>query len=180
MKMRGVIYPTNERRAFKMKRIICLVLVICALICSLTSCAVVEGIFLGLLVSGTSEAAGKVEEMVTALSEGRADDALLYMHPAAQADASSGINTMIEYINGRSIESMQQTGYYTNSTITTLGTIVKEQITYNVVFTDGTAIGIDAIYTTNFEGQGFSKFLITMGSIPGDGIENGPSDAEII
>ena len=149
-----------------MKRIICLLLVICALVFTLTSCAVVQGVLIGLFTAGTSEASVKVEEMVYALSEGREDDAVALMHPEIRESSQGGIKDMINYIGGRQIESMQMTGYYFNTQVGLTGLIEQEQVTYSVIFTDGTAIAVDSIYTTTPAGTGFERFIVTAAALP--------------
>lgn len=164
-----------------MKRIICLLVVICTLVFSLTSCAVVQGALLGIFTATTSEAGTKVEEMVYALAEDRKNDALALMHPAIKETSIDGIASMVDYIGERQIESMQQTGYYFSTQVGLIGLIKQEQVTYTVIFTDGTAIGVDSIYTTTPEGTGFERFIMTITDIPeNDAGDNSISDTDKI
>ena len=163
-----------------MKRIICLALVLCALVCCLSSCAVAEGLLVGLFTAGTSDIDGNVENMITALSEGRESDALALMHTSVRAGCEENLKTLVDFIDGRKIDSIKQTGYYINTQVGIGGAVVQEQITYDVLFTDGTAIGVNAIYLTNVADQGFYRFVVGAPTAPESENDNGSENGDAI
>ena len=88
-----------------MKKLICFVLVLSALLGCLTACNFSTNIAGAL--EDEAESTSKVEEMMTALAENRASDAKALMHPQSAEKADAAIAQMSDYLAGRKISSME-------------------------------------------------------------------------
>ena len=147
-----------------MKKIISLIIVCLLILFSFTSCNFFESI--AETVVSETESAPKVEEMLTALVNGQTDNATALLHPDIDDEASlSAIYQLSSYIEGRSIEQINQLGVKINTSLTTDGEVKTENITYQLIFADGESVYIQSSYVYAKEMSGFSSFQLVLGII---------------
>lgn len=104
----------------------------------------------------------KAEEMLTAISENRAEDAKAMMHPSYTEDANLGIEQMSGYLLGKEAEEMTA---ITFDISTSYGSdkVRRETATYQVRFTDGDIAHISVDHLSDSEGEGFLSFQLILG-----------------
>lgn len=133
------------------------------LLCSLTACGFIENIFDKL--EDKAEATAKVEEMMTALTENRIDDAKALMHPDASEMSDTIIAQMRDYIAGRQVESIEMTGINVHVSKSTTGSIRKEDVSYEVALSDGETINLEVVYVSDVAASGFYSFQLVLGVV---------------
>ena len=134
-----------------MKRLFSLILALAMLSCCFVGCDLSD------MMGDNSELLQKVEAMLTALSEGRADDAEAMMHPD-KGDCTNEIAQMIAFIDGRTVTAMVVEGYSVSTNVTEDGNVRQEQSTYKLTLSDDTSVRINATYLTSNSGEGFYSF----------------------
>ena len=124
------------------------------LIFCLTSC--------GFHLAGELTVTPKAEEMLTAISENRAEDAKAMMHPSYTEDANLGIEHMSGYLLGKEAEEMTA---ITFNISTSYGSdkVRHETATYQVRFTNGDIAHISVDHLSDSEGEGFLSFQLILG-----------------
>lgn len=147
-----------------MKKTISLSLVILAIISCLTACNINTNSLMNSL-NDKAESSPKIENMMIALTSGNASDAKALLHPQTNPDADNSINQMIEYLNGKQINSMELTNINLSSSVGTSGRVKQEHATYKIVLSNSETIGISAVYLSNNEGSGFVSFQLLLGII---------------
>jgi hypothetical protein len=143
-----------------MKKSICLALVI-VILTALCSCSLIDD--MKAAFSGDAESAKKVTEMMTALCEGRSDDASALLHPEAADGADNDIENMINYIGGRQVVDMKLSGYHINAYASVSGSTKEEEYVYRLEMSDGEILHVNAVYRSNNNGVGFSSFRFIHG-----------------
>ena len=146
-----------------MKKLICFATVLFALFSCLTSCVFTNGLINNM--ANSSEATPKVEEMLNALTEKRADDAKALLHPQATEKADTAITRMTDYLNGRKDSTVELIDFNFNSSVGTSGNTRQEQATYQVTLDDGEIIYLNVHYLSNNEGTGFVSFQLILGLV---------------
>ena len=146
-----------------MKKIICLVLLTLMLFSCLTSCALLEKAVKSIM--DKSESTPKATEMMTALSEGRAEDAKALLHPDIREGTDDAIEQMIEFVNGREIDAVTMTGVKIYESVGTNGKVSREECSFSVTFKDGSSTNVSSIYVTSKDGEGFESFQFSIGAI---------------
>lgn len=146
-----------------MKRFIGFSLVTLVLICCLASCNFTQNLS-GELVK-ESEAAPKVEEMLTALAENRISDAKGLMHSQKAENADAALTQMSEYLEGRKAESLTVTGINVNTSSGASGKSRQETVSYRVMLADGDVIYLSVVYLSDNDGAGFISFQLVLGVV---------------
>ncbi len=136
-----------------MKKRIFVLLLATLMLCMMTGCNLAEA---------SKEATGRVEEMLEALTDGDAEGALAMMHPDVSEDAEDAIDQMIDYIDGREVEKIEQTNFGVNTSLDGGGKTRTEEGGFQVSFDDGTKIHVAATYTIDDDGEGFSRFQLEL------------------
>ena len=146
-----------------MKKTICLILVLITAITSLSACNISSKISGAL--EENAESRTMIEEMLTALSEGRTSDAAALMHPDKVENSNAAIAQMIDFLGGRSVSSLELVNINFSSSVGTSGKIKEEDISYKAILNDGTVIYLNAFYVSNKAGAGFSAFQLVIGVV---------------
>ncbi len=147
-----------------MKKTICFTLVMLTIISCLTACSF--NTYVSGALKNKAESTPKVNEMMTALSEGRMSDAKALMHPQASEKATDDtVEQMISYFNGRSATSTEMVNVNVSSSTGTSGKARQEQASYKVTLNDGAVVHISAVYLSNSAGNGFISFQLVLGVI---------------
>lgn len=146
-----------------MKRFIGFSLVTLVLICCLASCNFTQSLS-GELVK-ESEAAPKVEEMLTALAENRVSDAKSLMHSKKTENTDTALTQMSEYLEGRKAESLTVTGINVNTSSGASGKSRQETVSYRVTLADGDVIYLSVVYLSDNDGAGFISFQLVLGVV---------------
>ncbi len=146
-----------------MKRFIGFSLVTLVLICCLASCNFTQSLS-GELVK-ESEAAPKVEEMLTALAENRISDAKSFMHPKKSENTDTALTQMSEYLEGRKAESIKVTGINVNTSTGASGKSRQENVGYRVTLADGDVVYLSVVYLSDNDGAGFISFQLVLGVV---------------
>lgn len=143
-----------------MKRFLCLSLILVALLGCFTACDL-EGLVSNMAsnLENQSESAQMVKDMMTALCEGRAEDAKALMHPTVAERADDGISQMIAFLDGREVGTMN----LQNINLSTSGGEKEESLVYAVELSDGKMVFVQAVYLSDDDGAGFSEFQFVMG-----------------
>lgn len=145
-----------------MKKLICLCLVLFSVLGCLSACNFTQNMS-GL--KDKAESTPKVEEMMTALTEKSTSDAKALMHPQIGESKNAGISQLIDFVNGRSLKSLELTNINFSSAIGTSGNQKQEQTTFKASLSDGDIIYITAVYLSNDAGAGFISFQIVLGAV---------------
>lgn len=111
-----------------------------------------------------SETEPLFEEMMEALSDGDAEEAMELLHPdvAEAEDTEAGIQSLIDLLDGREMEDFKRTGFHIYNGVNTGGKIKQETCTYQVELDDGTELEVEFEYVTNRDGEGFAVFKMTL------------------
>ena len=112
-----------------------------------------------------AESTEKVEQMLQALVDGNADAALALMHPGVAERAEAPIVQMNNFLSGRAVAEMTQTGVRVNTSTGTSGKTRQEATNFQVILDDGTEIYIAATYYENSDGAGFISFQLVLGIV---------------
>ena len=146
-----------------MKRFIGFSLVALVLICCLASCNFTQSLS-GDMVK-ESEAAPKVEEMLTALAENRISDAKGLMHSQKAENADAALTQMSEYLEGRKADSIVVTGINVNTSTGASGKTRQETVSYQVTLADGDVIYLSVVYLSDNDSTGFISFQLVLGVV---------------
>lgn len=148
-----------------MKKLIGLSLILLLLFGCFTGCAFLENISEKLTeaVDENSESPEKIDAMLLALAEGRADDAKALMHPDKADESADAIEQMITYIDGRKVTDKKVVGLSVNIAATTNGKTRQEAICYLLTLDDGTTLTVDSLYVSDNAGAGFTSFKLSLG-----------------
>lgn len=137
----------------KVLRVIVCILLIAALLCA---CG---GNF-------EPEAGPVAREMMTALENSDVEAAAKLMHPDAKKqieDMDKSIQSMIEFVNGRSTTELKQESVnITNRAGTNSGKY--ETGTFRAVLDDDTVLEIEYTYLISSAGSGFTSFYLSIGT----------------
>lgn len=111
-----------------------------------------------------SETEPLFEDMMEALSDGDAEEAMELLHPevAADEDTEAGIQSLIDLLDGREMEDFKRTGFNIYSGVNTGGKTKEESCTYEVELDDGTELEVEFEYVTNRDGEGFAVFKLSL------------------
>lgn len=146
-----------------MKRL-CAVVAMLLTLCLLTGCNFTTN-FSDNVGMTSAESREKVEEMLQTLMDGDMDAALALMHPEAVAKAENPIAQMSDFLAGRTVAEMNQTGVRVNTSTGTAGKTRKEVTNFLVRLEDGTEIHIAATYYSDNAGEGFVSFQLVLGVV---------------
>ena len=113
-----------------------------------------------------SESEPCFEDMMEALSAGDVDEGLELMHPdvAEEADTEYGIQSMVDFLDGREMEDFKRTGVNIHSNVDLQGKTKQETCTYEVELDDGTEILVEFEYLSDREGEGFAYIRLSLGN----------------
>ena len=146
-----------------MKKLICVILVMLTLVCSLTACKFTQNMSGAL--AGNAESTPKAEEMMAALTQSRLADAKALLHPAAEENADTAITQMSDYLAGREVSTLKLQNINVKTTTGTSGKTTQEQAAYKVTLSDNSIVYINAVYLTNDDGAGFVSFQLVLGIV---------------
>lgn len=146
-----------------MKKLVCLVLVMLALLSCLTACSFTQNLSGDL--AGKAESTSKVEEMLAALAENRASDAKALMHIQSADRSDTAIAQMIAYLDGRKVSSLELKNINVNTSTGTSGKARQERVAYQVTLTDDVVIYLNVVYLSNNAGTGFTAFQLVLGVV---------------
>ena len=105
------------------------------------------------------------EHMLIRLSECDLAGASEYLAPQIAADSRSGLLEIANVLNGRTVESMQETSKYSGIRLD-IGYIgIEKRINYLVVLSDGT---VGELQTIHYSRQGFVGFHLNVQQMPAD------------
>lgn len=105
------------------------------------------------------------EQLLMKLSECDFDGATEYLAPQIAADSRSGLMEIANVLNGRTVESMQETSKYSGIRLD-IGYIgMEKRINYLVVLSDGT---VGELQTIHYSRQGFVGFHLNLQQMPAD------------
>jgi len=146
-----------------MKKLICVFLALLVSLSCLSACSFtrnMSGSF-----AGEAEATPKVEEMMVALAEANADDAIALMHPQIGEAADNALAQISAYLSGRKVRAMEQTSISVNTSTGTSGKVRQERVAYQVKLTDGAVVYLNVVYLSNNQGEGFASFQLVLGVV---------------
>ena len=148
-----------------MKKLIGFSLILVLLFGCLSGCAFLENIGEKLTeaVDENTESPEKIDAMLLALAEGRADDAKALMHPDKADECSDAIEQMITYLDGRKVTDKKVVGLSVNIAATTNGKTRQEAINYYTTLDDGTILLVSSLYVSDNAGVGFTSFNLSIG-----------------
>ena len=146
-----------------MKKIICLCLISVAIVGCLVACDFTET--LTNVIADNAESTPMVTEMMNALAENRMSDAKALMNPEKTDNSDAAIEQMIEYINGRSVKSLEPQGINVNISTGTSGNIKQEDVYFRVVLSDNSVIYINEVYVSGDNSAGFTSFQVVLGVV---------------
>ena len=146
-----------------MKKIVCFSLVLLALVGCLTSCNLTKSMLDS--YGDKSEGVAKAEELISALSEGRSDDAKTFMHTDVSEKSDDAIDQLCKYLDGRKAESVELISFKVNTSVGTSGTTRQEQLSFHVKLDDGDSFFVSALYLSDTDGTGFTSFQVVLGVI---------------
>lgn len=105
------------------------------------------------------------EHMLIRLSECDLDGASEYLAPQIAADSHSGLMEIANVLNGRTVESMQETMNRSGLRVD-IGYIgIIQYINYQVILSDGT---VGELQTIHYSRQGFVGFHLNLQQMPAD------------
>lgn len=105
------------------------------------------------------------EHMLIRLSECDLAGATEYLAPQIAADSRPGLLEIANVLNGRMVESMQETSKYSGIRLD-IGYIgIEKRINYLVVLSDGT---VGELQTIHYSRQGFVGFHLNLQQMPAD------------
>ena len=105
------------------------------------------------------------EHMLIRLSECDLAGASEYLSPQIAADSRSGLVKIANVLNGRTVESMQETSKYSGIRLD-IGYIgMEKRINYLVILSDGT---VGELQTIHYSRQGFVGFHLNVQQMPAD------------
>ena len=105
------------------------------------------------------------EYMLIKLSECDLAGATEYLAPQIAADSCPGLLEIANVLNGRMVESMQETSKYSGIRLD-IGYIgIEKRINYLVVLSDGT---VGELQTIHYSRQGFVGFHLNLQQMPAD------------
>lgn len=105
------------------------------------------------------------EHMLIRLSECDLAGATEYLAPQIAADSRPGLLEIANVLNGRMVESMQETSKYSGIRLD-IGYIgIEKRINYLVVLSDGT---VGELQTIHYSRQGFVGFRLNLQQMPAD------------
>ena len=147
-----------------MKKTICLTLVILGILSCLTACNFTTNI--SGAMKDKAESTPKVEEMMSLMTENRVSDAKALLHPQAnEKKANDAIEQMANYIDSRSVSSIELLNINTSSSTGSSGKMRQEQVAYQITLTDGEIVYLNAVYLSNNAGNGFVSFQLVLGMV---------------
>lgn len=147
-----------------MKRILAVTAMVLLAACLLTACNFTTN-FSDTVGATAAESTEKVEEMLQALTDGDTDAALALMHPDAVERSGNPIAQMSNFLAGRTVAEMNQTGVRVNSSAGSSGKTRQEVTNFQVILEDGTEIYIAATYYSDKAGAGFVSFQLVLGIV---------------
>lgn len=105
------------------------------------------------------------EHMLIRLSECDLAGATEYLAPQIAADSRPGLLEIANALNGRTVESMQETSKYSGIRLD-IGYIgMEKRINYQVILSDGT---VGELQTIHYSRQGFVGFRLNLQQMPAD------------
>lgn len=144
-----------------MKKLITFTAIIMVFVLITTGCEI--GNTLTDKLEDSAKSPEKIENMLSALCEGRIDDAKGMMHPTATENVEASLNSIIDYLDSRTIKQMSLEGLNVHSSIGTDGNVLEEDMEYLVTLSDGEVIHISSVYISDNHGEGFIKFGLIIG-----------------
>ena len=145
-----------------MKKVICVILSL-MLFCCFTACNFTQKVSGSL--AGKSESVSKVEEMLDCLVQNRVSDAKGLMHADIDEDMTSSFVQMINYLDGRKVNSIEQDSIKVNTSTGASGKVRQEQVRFLVTLSDGELFVLDEIYLSDGNSAGFISFNIVLGIV---------------
>ena len=81
-----------------------------------------------------------------------------------EADTEDGIQSMVDFLDGREMEDFKRTGVNIHSNVDLQGKTKQETCTYEVELDDGTEILVEFEYLSDREGEGFAYIRLSLGN----------------
>ena len=147
-----------------MKKAICIVAVVMAVLCLLTACNFTSN-FSDALGMVKANSTSQAEQMMKALAEKDTEAALALLHPNVSQAGEAAVKQMEDYFNGRKVSALKQVSINTRTVSGTSGKATQESVTFQVTLEDNTAFYISAVYLTDKAGQGFASFQLVLGVV---------------
>ncbi len=147
-----------------MRKWIAGMMAIVSLLCLLTACNFNTN-FTDSTGNAEMKAAGKVEEMMVALTSGNGDAARNLMHPEVADRCEAAIAQMSDYVAGRKTTKLEQVSLTVNSSAGTAGNVRQEAAVFRVELEDSTVFFLSVTYVFNSDGEGFISFQIVLGAV---------------
>lgn len=147
-----------------MKKWICLLSVMAVLVCLLSACNFNTNFFDG-TGSTQAQSLNDVKEMLNALSQGDTEKAKSLMHPQVVAQSDAAIAQMTEYLAGRKLVQLEQTGLQVSTGTGSSGNIRQEKASFRADMEDGTSVYIAIGHISDKEGKGFASFQVVLGLV---------------
>lgn len=146
-----------------MKKTIWFALLILSIVSCFTACNFTTNIMDS--TKNKAESTPHVEEMMSAIVEKRVSDAKSLLHPQANENTDDAIEQMVNYVNGRTVSSMELLNIKVSTSKGTSGQMRQEQVAYQVVMADGEIFYLNAVYVIGDEGNGFASFQLVLGIV---------------
>lgn len=146
-----------------MKKLVCFVLTLVALLCCLTACNLGEN--MADAIADKAEATPKAEEMVTALAEGNTQKARSLLHTRVTETSDAAIAQMVSFLAGRKANATELISVNISTSAGTSGTARQEKLGYKITLSDDTVIYLNAVYLSDNEGTGFTSFQLVLGVV---------------
>ena len=142
---------------------LCFFIALTLMLSCLTACSFTSN--LSGVGSDKLQSTQKIEDMMTAMAEGRLEDAKALMHSSVAGESEDAIVQMIAFLAGRKVTDMTQISFQVDSTTNLSGSVRQEAVSYAVTLDDGTAIHLSATYLSDKTGAGFAAFQIVLGVV---------------
>ncbi len=145
-----------------MKRRICFVALLMALICILTACN-----FNSNMVDSSGKAEmqseKKVQEMMTALANKDKDTAIALMHEEVAAKSEAAVQQLSEFLAGRKVTKLERTSLQVQTSSGTGGKVRQEQAAFRAELEDGVVVYLSVTHVSSNGKEGFYTFQIVLG-----------------
>ena len=147
-----------------MKKLLCVCVCVIMLLSCLTACN-----FHSNLNDSTGitkfDAHPQIEKMLAALTAGDTDAALALMHPDVREQADYAVAQTSEYLQGRSVVSLETVNRSVYTSKGSAGNIRQESGTLRVTMDQAETVAISVVYLTSDAGEGFSSFQVVLGAM---------------
>ena len=144
-----------------MKKILCLMLALLAMLTCLTSC----NFNIQSAITDKVTSKEQAEEMISHLSARRMTDAVSLMHPEKSEGSQQALGQIATYLNGRTVKNMDVVGVNFTSSVGTNGNTSQEQVSYQATLSDGAVVYLSTVYVKSAAGEGFVSFQMVLGVV---------------